>query len=469
MARKRAAFFWVMLVSLVLIAYLVLVKPRRFIQCLPAPIQYLTRDYGTGQNASLPMPSTGNSVRLLVNGDETLPAMLALIDSAQASIRWQVMLFQPDEAGSALADALVRAARRDVKVQLSFNIEQTINGTIEDRFTAEVKARNQRQMTPLLTNLHEAGVEVRENRPGIDFPLLGIDSTASAIQADIQRNACISANHYDHRKLLVVDGRQAWIGGMNVGRRYLFFVPPNPVVDSTVEATQREQAGLPEAWEKWFDASAIVDGPLVTEMVDAFNWRWMVLGGQPLPDDSTAGRPNPSGSANIQLLQQRPGDPQIGARFFDLVNSAQHEIMVASPFVSYDPALRALEAASRRGVRVVFVYPNAKQESGVSGRVFRGSVNELVEAGVELNFDNLRMAHTKLMVVDGGQVLIGSFNLNHRSFRHDLEIAALVDDPAFAQQVIDRVFTPYLQISERVREPIHAPWNLINWIIRPFT
>jgi phosphatidylserine/phosphatidylglycerophosphate/cardiolipin synthase-like enzyme len=71
--------------------------------------------------------------------------------------------------------------------------------------------------------------------------------------------------------------------------------------------------------------------------------------------------------------------------------------------------------------------------------------------------------------VDGVQVLFGSMNLNYRSFRHDLEVAAVVEDKALARQVIERVFEPYLQISHRVHSPPETPWNLLYWLIKPFT
>ncbi len=151
------------------------------------------------------------------------------------------------------------------------------------------------------------------------------------------------------------------------------------------------------------------------------------------------------------------------------MNGAQREILVASPFVSYEPALEALMSASRRGVRVVFVVPNRHQEMEISGEMFRDSAGALIHAGVQVYFNDLRMTHTKLLVVDGRDTLVGSFNLNHRSFRHDLEVGVFVQDEGFAQQVIERVITPYLQISYPVEQPPAPAWNPFHWFIRPFT
>jgi cardiolipin synthase A/B len=466
---RRLAIFPAALLFLTLALYTWLVTPRRFFQCLGEPARYLTRSYSGEEippGKPLPDYQPVAIVRLLVNGDQALPEMLDMIASAEQSIRWQVMLFAPDEAGFALGEALASAARRGVTVQLSFNLDQTVNGTIADGFSREKRERLNREMDRLLALLRTAGVDVRANPAEIDFSLEGVNERAAAVQRSIQRSACVSFNHYDHRKLFIVDDRRAVIGGMNVGNSYLYHEPVEYSADMVAEALQRAANGLPEPWEKWFDTAVVFEGPLIEDLVAEFNWKWSVLGGQEIPYAPAA---QTHGASAGRLLVQRPGMQQIGARIFDLIESAEREIWVASPFVSYDPVLEALMAASRRGVRVVFIYPNAHQEMPLSGRIFRERVNDLLEAGVELYFNDLRMAHTKLLIVDGQTSLVGSFNLNHRSFRHDLENVVEVSDPGFAQQVIERVFMPYQNISRPVRSPINTPWNPVNWFLQPFS
>jgi phosphatidylserine/phosphatidylglycerophosphate/cardiolipin synthase-like enzyme len=118
---------------------------------------------------------------------------------------------------------------------------------------------------------------------------------------------------------------------------------------------------------------------------------------------------------------------------------------------------------------VMFIHPRLHQEMDISRRIFREYEAQLVDAGVELYYNDRRMAHTKVMVVDGRYTLLGSFNLNHRSFLHDLETAAVIDDENFARQVVDAIFLPYLELSNRVHQPVHSPWNLWNWILKPFS
>lgn len=458
--------------------WIVLVSPKRALRCLPAAGRYFSRSFDV-QRVSGPLPAvtSGNQVQLLVNGDEALPAMLDLIDGAVRSIRFQVMLFFPDEAGTALARSLARAAQRGVQVQLSFNIDQTTSGSPMDSYPAEKKERLKRQMLAMLEDLKDAGVEVRDNPPGIDFDLQQASPQARAAQQSIQQNACVSANHYDHRKLLIADGARAVIGGMNVGNTYLYRSAPDPQMDMAEEAALRQQEGRPEAWDHWFDAAVLVQGPVVQVAAAEFDWRWEVLGGTHLsadlqaPADGLHAEPSPAAlqNVNIRFLAQRPGTPHIGAQVFDLIGGAQREIWVASPYVSYEPVLEALKDAARRGVRVVFVFPNAHQDVPVSGRIMRYAAPDLVEAGIELYYNDLRMAHTKILVADGHLTLIGSFNLNHRSFRHDLESALLIDDPEFAARVIQRIFQPYLAISRPAPAQPHQSWNPLDWIIKPLT
>jgi cardiolipin synthase A/B len=409
---------------------------------------------------------SGNQVRLSANGNEALDTILRLISSAQENIRWQVMLFDADEIGLEIAAALAGAAGRGVKIQLSFNIAQTVNGTIADRLPAAEKQRRRQAMAQMLALLREAAVDVRENPAGKINPTPSASWQAVAAHQAIQAHFRLPWNHYDHRKLLLVDNHLALLGGMNVGRNYLYHHPPELNQDMLAEANNRRAAGLAEGWEKWLDAVFTIAGPAVAELVTEFNQRWEILGGIPLPGRALFPL---AGGVPVQVLRQRPGLAQTAARFFELVDAARSEIYVASPFVSFVPALEALTRSARRGVRVVFVYPHARQEMPLSRAIFLESAGMLLSAGVELYFNDLRMAHTKLLVVDQEQVLLGSFNLNQRSFRHDIEITAAVTDRTLASEVIERVFMAYLQISRRVTALPRHGFQPFHWIVRPFS
>jgi cardiolipin synthase A/B len=443
----------------------------RPVRCLQAMWRYLTRQY-PHLPVRLPGDMPGNRVQLLVNGSENLPAMLAVIEGAKRSIRWQVMLYHPDIVSERLARALADAARRGVSVQLSFAIGQSVNGSLADRVTREEKQRDNHNMRLLLGLLRGAGVEVRENPAGIYFSFAAAGPRARDIQCAIARSVCIPDNHYDHRKLLVVDGCRALVGGMNVGRNYLYATAPDLNLSMPEETHQRQVLGQPEAWDKWLDVAMLVEGPIVSKIGAAFDWRWEVLGGtarsEPVCEPHPAHQAVP-GSLAVQFLEQHPGHPEVSTRFFELVQGAQEEIMIASPFISFTPALDALRAAARHGVRVVLVTPGVFQEMPISGRIFADFLPGLLADGVEVWFNDRRMAHTKLLMVDRQVTLLGSFNLNFRSFLHDLEDAVVVDDKHLADEVLRRVFTPYLTISRRASNEPRLPGSLAHWIIRPFT
>jgi phosphatidylserine/phosphatidylglycerophosphate/cardiolipin synthase-like enzyme len=261
---------------------------------------------------STPPYLSGNRVRLFANGDEALAEILRLIDGARDSIRFQVMLFDADEIGKEIAGALARAAQRGVKIQLSFNISQTVNGTVANHPSA-VEIRHRRQaMEQMLALLRESSVEVRENPAGKIHPPASAGQRAVADHRALQAHFYIPWNHYDHRKLLIIDNSLALLGGMNVGRSYLYHIPPDLQQDMLAEAHARRLAGMPEGWEKWLDVVFTLEGPGVTPLVEEFNWRWEILGGIPLP--GTKVDPLGEGVA-VQVLRQRPGLAQAANRF----------------------------------------------------------------------------------------------------------------------------------------------------------
>src|SRR5690606_33407389 len=162
--------------------------------------------------------------------------------------RWQVMLFKPDVVGMELTSALVRAARRGVVVQLSFDFANTIHGNIASPRPADAAIQDEAAMNLLLADLKAAGVDVRFNSTTLTYPAESPGTEAARLRDMIAASGCLDANHYDHRKLLIVDGREAIVGGMNVGKEYLFHVPLDTTRTMAEEATLRAEAGLTEAW-----------------------------------------------------------------------------------------------------------------------------------------------------------------------------------------------------------------------------
>lgn len=417
----------------------------RWFQCAVTGLRYGVNREGI-QTANLPPPLPGNQAELLVNGPRAFAALQTAIAAARHSIRWQVMLFEADEAGMALAAQLAAAARRGVRVALSFDMDQVGNGTVVGRRPPAQRDRLER----MLSALREAGVAVRSSSPGARRTSAALPTAARALFARVQSHRCLPANHYDHRKLLIIDEQVAFVGGMNVGDHYLY---------STLDAER-------ETSKRWLDCMVRLEGPVVAEITAEFDWTWQALGGDAVP--VRAAEFAAAGPIPVQFLRQHPGVPEIGARFFALVQNARREIYVASPFVSYRPAITALANAARRGVRVIFITPYAAQVMSLSRWVFDGSAADLQRAGVEVLYNNQRMAHTKLLVVDRRWTLAGSFNLNYRSFLHDAEDAICLENADFAGQVIEQIFAPYQALSQPAALAPARP-NLLRWLVRPFS
>lgn len=439
--------------------------------CSAAFFQYLRRGHESIPLAPFPAYSSKNNVRLLVHGDEILPAMLDMIEAATETIRWNVLLFRPDSAGAPLAEALCRAAMRGVQVQLAFDFAYTTGDTFGAKFSAEKRSALRLELQKLLDIFKDAGVRVHNNRDKL-YPKPDkspdADPEAKSLYDHLMRHICIRWDHFDHRKVLIVDASSVIVGGANVGNEYLYRIAPDLRQDMTIEAEQREQEELPEAWEKWVDVAVRIDGEVTAAITREFDIHWAVMGDHRLPEHEQA-RAVKDGTVRVQPLHQHPGHGEISAAVVAQIDAAKSTIYAASPYTSYPPILNRLMAASRRGVKVVIVYPNQHNDVQLSAKLFQRHIADLLAAGVVVYENNLRMAHYKVMVVDAQVSLIGSFNLNYRSFKHDFELNVAIDDAAFAQAVMQRVFETALHMSQQVHDYPRRRLTPFQWILEPFS
>ncbi len=448
---------------LMLLAYLARERAGR---CVSALLRW-ARGFPIDEDAiSLPPPSGGNAAQPLVAGEELLSSVLDLIQGAGKTLRYQVMLFRPDAAGRRVAAALIAAAQRGVQVQLSFDVRQTVAGPLYRPYRRSERRRNTAAMAALLEDFRRAGVSVLKNPGGPGSGRQAPSGPARDRQRRLRRATCTDLNHIDHRKMLIVDGERAMVGGANVGNEYLYALPADLGVRMDQEADLRRREGLPEAWEKWLDVAALVRGPAVSELAREFDLGWENLGGEAM---GAAGTPSAAGGSAVQVLSQRPGNEQVAARMLQLIRAASDSIYIASPYVSFLPGLRELMRAARRGVRVVFLFPGELNDVEISRRIFRFFTQDLLRAGVRVFENNQHMIHAKVMIVDGRWTSIGSSNFNYRSFRHDLEQNLIIDDRLFSEQVTQRVFARFIGASTPLEHPYPRRLNLLDRMAIPFT
>ncbi len=329
--------------------------------------------------AALP-PTRGNAVDLLVDGAETFPALYEAIDAAQESLVVQFFIVRDDHIGRELRDRLVARARAGVRVYFLYD---------EVGCHALPKAYGE--------PLREAGVRFE--------PFRTTRGKGNRFQL----------NFRNHRKLLIADGRVALTGGLNVGVEY---------------------NGESPRFGAWRDTHARVRGPAVQALQLAFaeDWNWAT--GE-LPDlcwaPATAEEPGES----VRVIASGPADELdlCSLVFLDTVNRAQERLWIASPYFVPDPAvLSALQLAALRGVKVRILLPD-KPDHLLPYLSSFSYYEALSHAGIELYRYTAGFPHQKVLLVDEERAMVGSVNVDYRSFHLNFELALLVRDTGFARKV----------------------------------
>jgi len=332
----------------------------------------------------------GNSVELLVDGDATFASLLEGIDSAREYILFQFYIVHDDQIGREVQAHLIERAKAGVRV--SFLYDEIGSHDLPDRYKDELRA---------------AGVEV------VDF------HTQKGPRNRFQ------INFRNHRKVVVVDGRRAWVGGHNVGDEYL---------------------GRDPNFGHWRDTHVRIEGPaaLAAQLSFAEDWYWatgklLELSWRPVPA--------PAGDIPILIVPSGPADEFETANlmFVHAINSARERIWIASPyFVPDPPVVAALQLAGLRGVDVRILIPDEPDHMSVYLAAFSYLDGFL---------------HEKVMLIDHAFSTVGTANFDNRSFRLNFEITSVIADDHFAAEV-ERMFEADFAKS-RLMEPgeyDRKPW-----------
>jgi cardiolipin synthase len=335
-------------------------------------------EYAIGRLTGL-SAERGNRIGLMRNGDSAYPVMLAAIDSAERSVGICSYIFRDDEAGLPFIEALIRAHRRGVQVRV------LIDGIGSGYFRSGTHTR-----------LHDAGVPVdRFLHSYVPWktPFLNL------------RN---------HRKLMVVDGRIAFTGGLNIGHENLLASnPPHPVRDTHFR----------------------LDGPVVEQLTEAFADDWLYETGERLLDDAWFPALKPVGEATARVVTSGPDEDleQIEFAILHAISCARHSIRVVTPyFLPPDMLTTALSLAAMRGITVDVVVPENSNHT-ILDWARRTPLRILLEAGCRVWLLPAPFDHSKLMTIDSAWSLIGSANWDIRSFRLNFELNVEIQDEAFAR------------------------------------
>lgn len=342
-------------------------------------------------------PSHGNHVELLVDGAATYAALGEAIERAEHHVFAEYYLVRHDRTAAWFRDLLVRAARRGVRVKL-----------LLDGYGSFWISR--RWLRPL----REAGAEVVFFLPARLLPFQPM-------------------NLRNHRKIVVVDGRVAFTGGINIGDEY-------------------RGEGAP-----WRDAHLRIEGPAVLPLLLVFaqDWRFAARAHVPGPEIERAhAAPTFPGRATVAIIRSGPdiAGPEgetIHRVLFSAITSARESVFITTPYFIPDRSIIvALQTAAYRGVDVRILFPSKSNHPFVfqAGRSF---YEELLDAGVAIFEYGPGMIHAKTMVVDGSVALVGSANMDLRSFRLNFEVHTVMDDEVVAAR-LSRCFHDDLAVSKRI-------------------
>jgi cardiolipin synthase len=351
--------------------------------------------------------TTGNRAEVLSDGNATFDAIGAAIDAARHHVHAQFYLIRGDATGRWFRDRLVAAARRGVTVRL-----------LMDGFGCFALGRS------FVRPLRAAGVRV-----GVFLPMRSV-----LLQPVNLRN---------HRKIVVVDGETAFTGGFNVGDEYRGQMP-----------------GV----GGWRDVHLRIEGPAAAELQRVFFQDWTFATREPIdPRDYFPAAPAARGDATIAIVPSGP-DTQteaIHTLFFGAIVGAEREVLITTPyFVPTESLVTAMQLAAMRGARLRIMLPGHSNHS-VTYHAGRSFYSQLLSAGVELLEYQPGIVHAKTLVADGHVALVGSANMDMRSFRLNFEVHALVHDASTATSLCD-AFAGYEAKSRRIDL---AEWRARSWTL----
>jgi cardiolipin synthase len=310
----------------------------------------------------------GNSVQVFTNGAQFYPAMRDAMQAATASINLEAYIFRPGEVVDMMIEVMVERARAGVEVRL------VVDAIGSSTFAGE-----------RLRRLRDAGCKVEFYQRMTWYRLHRI-------------------NNRTHRELLVIDGRVAFAGG----------------------------AGVADVWYKpvdgepaWRDTMARIEGPIVSALQGVFAENWLECCGEILTSPRDWPPLEAAGEAEAMLVKSSPADRATSSRvvFQMLIEGAVSEIDISTPYFLPDRALRrALIRAAQRGVRVRVLVPGPLTDEGFVRLASRRMYGELLDGGIRIWEYKPAMTHVKALIIDGVWAVIGTTNMDNRSFEHNDEV-----------------------------------------------
>lgn len=371
-----------------------------------------------------------NSVEMLVDGPTTYQAMFEAIENAKDHINMETFIFEEDEIGQQFAALLIRKQQSGVQVNLIYDSVGCINTD---------KA--------FFMTLINSGINVLEYNP----------------VNPLRARKGWQVNQRDHRKLLIVDGQIAFLGGINISSVY----SSGSLGGSSFK---KSQSKLKVATGKesikhevpWRDTHLRVAGPVVNDFQKLFIATWKSQKGNPLAIKAYFPTLNPMGNEIVRAIGSSPEEPynQMYVTLLSAINSAETHVYLTNAYFVPDPQMLAvLKDAAKRGVDVRLILPE-KTDSSLVLYASHSYYEQLLEAHIKIYERKNVLLHAKTALIDGVWSTIGSTNLDWRSFTNNLEINAVMLGQGFGTQM-QALFEKDLASSTEI--------TLGNWKKRPIT
>ena len=324
---------------------------------------------------------TGSHVEVLTNGSCFYPAMLDAIRKAERTINLECYIFQPGRVAGQFINALSERARRGVTVTV-----------VLDAIGSSAMGRAE------LAPLREAGVRVE-------------------FYQRLRWYSLARFNNRTHRELLVIDGRVAFTGGAGIADWW---------------------SGDDRTQPAWRDMMVRVEGPVVAALQGVVAENWLECCGEILTGDEYFPGLEPSGDVTAFVVKSSPSDRATVSRvaFQMLIEAAARDVRISTPYFLPDKALRVcLMAAARRGVRLSIVVPGALTDQRWVRLASRRGYKGLLTAGVRIFEYRPAMTHCKMLLVDDAWAVVGTTNVDNRSFEHNDEVNLALCDNRLAARL----------------------------------
>jgi len=348
----------------------------------------------------------GNRFEALLNGDRIFPAMLAAIRDAKQTITFESYIYWSDAIGKEFADALAERARAGVKVHVL--LDWVGSNKMDPSHLAAMEA---------------AGVEVRQFHKPAWYSLARM-------------------NNRTHRKVLVVDGKVGFTGGVGIAELW---------------------TGDAQDPQHWRDTHFRAEGPVVAQMQAVFLDNWIKTTGVVLHGDKYFPALPAAGNDAAQMFSSSPsgGSESMHLMYLLAITSAQHSIHLSSAYFVPDKlSSQALVGALKRGVKVQIIVPGEHSDAAIVQRASRARWGHLLAAGAEIYEYQPTMYHCKVLIIDSLMVSVGSTNFDTRSFRLNDEANLNIYAADFARRQVE-VFNADLSRSRRT--------TLNEWQQRPLS